>query len=805
MKVALYKFFTVLLWLTIIPSAYLFVISIKLLVTDYQLLVEVAGKILPFFYPVFFSIPLLLIWLIRSYFGSQLQVRKYLSERRHQRAIREFKRKLKQNKEFQYWAFISYSSKDIKWAKWLHRSLEYYRVPRKLVGQQMPSGDPTPKRFHPIFRDREDLPASSDIGKELEQVLAASRFLIVVASPNSAASLWVNREIEFFIRLGKIDQIFTIIIDGEPNNEHGMECFAPALKNTSPLAADARHHGDGKTNAKLKLLAGMLGIGFDTLKHRDMRRWIFRLSVTLSISIIITILVVGLGWYAETQRKNAVAADMTSIMTMLTGDDLAEFLLFDLREQFEKMGKDDFGTISRARKLADKYFEDIKKMWPEFGDVRANSIHRILEKRFSVGSEYLRKNQPAEALAAYHSFLRILEYYYDDTGDIKTYNKWKFWVHLKVAETLTAQQALRKALEEYRHSLKFLQYVQGEHLALDRADPIELHRKIGYLLESIGEAKKASNEYKQSLIIAQRAAEQDPKDEWKHHLVYAIHFDISRAFLLDNQPDLALVELKKGLKIINKIIEQDKIISKEYIEFWSYLKKIGIKKPPRSIWLEELSKTYQAICEVQLARGKLGKAYTVLQKAQSINNWLIEQLNNESADIQKIKNSGIQKLRLQNYGLRGEIFIRQNKFDEALDAYNKALGIVNLMVPVHSKDLIWQYYTITIHNAIGKAYAGKNSLDFAAKEFDVAQGIAESLTRSQPLDIQAQHLLIMTNVNRGGLLELRKDLGGAIAIYQTALESTKALADNYPDLEVFHRDLALIKVMLDKNSESSKE
>ena len=250
MKVALYKFLTVLLWLTIIPSTYFFVISTKLLVTDYQSLVEEAGKILPFFSPVFFSIPLLLIWLIRLYFRSQLQVRKYLSEQRHQREIRKFRRKFKQNKDFQYWAFISYSSKDIKWAKWLHRSLEYYRVPRKLVGQQMSSGDFTPKRFHPIFRDREDLPASPDIGKEIEQVLTASRFLIVVASPNSAASLWVNREIEFFIRLGKINQIFTIIIDGEPNDEHGMECFAPALKKHSPLAADARHHGDGKTNAK---------------------------------------------------------------------------------------------------------------------------------------------------------------------------------------------------------------------------------------------------------------------------------------------------------------------------------------------------------------------------------------------------------------------------------------------------------------------------------------------------------------------------------------------------------------------------
>lgn len=784
MKIALYKLFTVLLWLTALPSAYILVAVIMSLM-HYQSLVKEVGKIVPFFYPVFF-VPLLLVWLARSYFGSQLQVRKYLNEKRHQRAISQFRRNLKKNKNFYYWAFISYSSKDLKWAKWLHKSLETYRLPKKFVGQQIPSGDPAPKRFHPIFHDREDLPASSDITKELEKILAASRFLIVVASPNSAASLWVNREIEFFIRLGKIDQIFTIIIDGEPNNEHGMECFAPALKNINPLAADVRQHGDGKINAKLKLLAGMLGIGFDGLKHRDMRRWIFRLSAALSIFIIITIIVIGLGLYAERQRKRAITADMLSIATMFTGDDLAEFLIFDLREEFEKIGRGDSGTISRAKNLVDRYFEDVRKMWPNIGDVRASSIHRILEKRFSVGREYLRNKQPDEALTAYHSFFKILKYSYDYTGDTRFYNKWKFWSHLKVAEALTAQLALRKAIEEYQKSLEFIQYVQGESLGLENGDPIELHRRIGYLLESMGEAKKALDEYKQSLDIARRAVKQNPKDEWKHHLVYAIHFDISRAYLLDNQLDLSLIERKKGLSIINKIIEQDQVLSKNHMEFWSYLKEIGIKKPPDDIWIEELSKTYQGISEVELARGNIDEAYIQVNKAKTISDSLIEQ-DKENADIQKLK--------LRNYMLIGDILIRQNKFNEAIDAYKKALGIANLMVPVHPKDLTWQYYTITIHNAIGKAYAGNNSLDFAAKEFDVTQEIAESLTHLQPLNLHAQRLLIMTNVNRGGLLELQKDMGRAIAIYQTALESMKALVDQYPDLVVFHRDLAMIKVV----------
>ena len=35
-----------------------------------------------------------------------------------------------------YWAFLSYSHTDRKWGDWLHKALETYRVPRRLVGKE---------------------------------------------------------------------------------------------------------------------------------------------------------------------------------------------------------------------------------------------------------------------------------------------------------------------------------------------------------------------------------------------------------------------------------------------------------------------------------------------------------------------------------------------------------------------------------------------------------------------------------------------------------------------------------------------
>jgi hypothetical protein len=96
-----------------------------------------------------------------------------------------------------YAAFISYSHADTRYARWLHHALETYRIPRKLVGTETSLG-PAPRRLPPLFRDRDELPASGDLGTELRNALAASAFQIVLCSERAAKSHWVNEEILAF-------------------------------------------------------------------------------------------------------------------------------------------------------------------------------------------------------------------------------------------------------------------------------------------------------------------------------------------------------------------------------------------------------------------------------------------------------------------------------------------------------------------------------------------------------------------------------------------------------------------------------
>ncbi|MDB6027925.1 MAG: domain, G-beta repeat, partial [Verrucomicrobiales bacterium] len=118
---------------------------------------------------------------------------------------------------FKYWAFICYSHSDEKWATWLHRKLETYRVPKRLVGKQGRNGIEIPKRAFPIFRDREELPGSSNLTESIERALRDSLYLIVICSPRAVQSKWVDQEIRMFKAWDREDRVLCLVIEGEPN------------------------------------------------------------------------------------------------------------------------------------------------------------------------------------------------------------------------------------------------------------------------------------------------------------------------------------------------------------------------------------------------------------------------------------------------------------------------------------------------------------------------------------------------------------------------------------------------------------
>jgi len=266
-----------------------------------------------------------------------------------------------------YWAFISYSHRDTRWAEWLHRGLESYHLPKSLVGTVTARGA-VPRRMSPVFRDREELPSATDLGALISAALQQSNCQIVVCSPQAAKSKWVNEEILAFKRLGRDDRIFCLIVGGEPNatdmpGREAEECFPPALRfrlapdgslsdtRTEPIAADARSGKDGKSRAKLKVIAGVLGLGYDALAQRERQRRNRRLFAVTCAAMVGMVITSGLAVYALFQRNSAQRQTVRAESEAETARQTTNFLvdLFKISDPSEARG-----NSVTAREMLDK-------------------------------------------------------------------------------------------------------------------------------------------------------------------------------------------------------------------------------------------------------------------------------------------------------------------------------------------------------------------------------------------------------------------------------------------------------------------
>lgn len=395
------------------------------------------------------------------------------------------------------------------------------------MGKETPLG-PAPQTLRPIFKDREEEAAGASIGASIEAAMLASEFLIVLCSPRSAQSKWVNREVAFFKRRRDPSRILTLIVDGEPMastipGREAEECFPKALlfkigddltpgaePEDAPLAADARETGDGKRGAKLKLAAALLGIGLDDLVRRDDRRRAARRRAVLAASLALAAVLGALSLYAfnqrdaavlardeaESQRNAALAAQARAVEARDDAEGLIEMILTDLKADLEG-----YGTLKSVTAIGNRaigYYEgqDVRALTPDQLGRRA----RVL---LMLGEADNKRGDLDAALARY--------------------------------ETAAA--------------------TTGEQLARDQGNPQRMfdHAQsvfwVGYIAWQRGDRATAKRQLTEYHDLAQKLVASDPANEdWKAELDYA-YSNLGTLALDDGDPVAAEEYFRKSLEI----------------------------------------------------------------------------------------------------------------------------------------------------------------------------------------------------------------------------------------------------------------
>ncbi|MBP5180655.1 MAG: TIR domain-containing protein [Clostridiales bacterium] len=217
-----------------------------------------------------------------------------------------------------YNAFISYrhAPLDSKVAEHVQRSLEHFSIPRSI---RKKTGV---KRIERIFRDKDELPITSDLTETISNALEKADYLIVICSPNTKESMWVQREIEYFLKNHTKKQILTVLADGEPEDvipeiltyeDHEVSEFwkeAHTIRMPiEPLSCDYRMpFRKAKKEEIPRLASALIGCSYDELIRRQ-RAYRVRRGIAAGAAIVAASLALTLYTLRSKQKVDEALVD----------------------------------------------------------------------------------------------------------------------------------------------------------------------------------------------------------------------------------------------------------------------------------------------------------------------------------------------------------------------------------------------------------------------------------------------------------------------------------------------------------------
>lgn len=202
--------------------------------------------------------------------------------------------------ERDYIAFISYRHRplDAEAARRIQKRIESYTVPKEYRAR---TGG---KRLGVVFRDEDELPASSSLSGSITYALDHSKFLLVICTPDLPKSQWCEQEIRYFLQTHDRDHLLAVLVDGSPEESfsplmlHSFDEQGNITGDTEPIAANIvgeNHSINRKAFRKeiVRIFAAMLGCPFDALWQRQRRARTNRLLALMAAGMALLAVFAG--------------------------------------------------------------------------------------------------------------------------------------------------------------------------------------------------------------------------------------------------------------------------------------------------------------------------------------------------------------------------------------------------------------------------------------------------------------------------------------------------------------------------------
>jgi tetratricopeptide (TPR) repeat protein len=384
-----------------------------------------------------------------------------------------------------------------------------------------------------IFRDDTSLAATPQLWSSIEAALSQSRYLVLLASPEAAASRWVCKEVGYWLEHKSVDTVLVALTDGVLIWDDAVGDFAwsehsplpPVLRRSfsgEPKWVDLRAYRNSASPRDRKfielgadLAAAIHGVPKEDLLSQEVRQQRRALTLAWSAVGVLLVLFAAAVWEwkdALTQRDRAETALIQADRNYSAATNVSSGVVDIVRDLISA------GTIST--KLAEPLLEVTRKTILQLEDEKENDSLRALEWQLlnTLSLAYIDvPGQAANALELARKMRDLAERLAANRPDNDSYRQLLINSEIRIGDALEARGLFDEALQSYRTGQVLMAKLAGK----DRTNGdrkrmlVYIQRRIGDTLRKKDDRLEAAVEFKANLVLVEElAANPAAKPDW---------------------------------------------------------------------------------------------------------------------------------------------------------------------------------------------------------------------------------------------------------------------------------------------------
>lgn len=516
------------------------------------------------------------------------------------------------------------------------------------------------------------------------------------------------------------------------------------------LSEDIRRHLDGLPVSARK----------DTFTYRT-SKFILRnkISVAAALLVVFTVLVAfaATAWEAHVARAERAKSErrFNDVRSLVNS------LLFQLHDEIEKLP-----GSTKARELlvmqTVSYLDSVAK--EASGDTSfQQEIATGYEK---LGDVQSRLNGPnlgdtKGALQSYQKALEIRKAIFAANPKEVSNRLALALAYDRIGEMMSKTNNARAALDSHRQSLELAQKLPNNDQSAVRSVLAYSHVMVGRAHLALGDLPAALEHFRQSQMIRESLAAEDPRDEKQRRSLITSYDGIAFVLSLNGKPNEALDYYRKSQAIVEEL---------------------AANNPNNADYRRALMDTYEWI---GITFGEIGDNATGLEYHKKALAICRAQLAADPANVQAHNDLG------DVYHEIGNRLMRLGKINEALNAFRNSLENYRAVSEADPTDKNARRQVYLTYRETGNALMMAGNPSAAMDDYTKALVAFRELAEDDPDNAETQLYLAVTYRNIGEALMRTRKIVEAIENYQQALPVFEALSAHSPANAKTKAELAL--------------